>query len=129
MKARRPRTAQEDNLITLGLISRWGSIAFVSLAPTLAIAICNHTGAAPEIKRTAIFLSMGIAAILFGLYHIIGTLMEAKHLLVSLQLSYHVSTNKIELHRPWKRKEKREYILIGALSAFIGSALATVALV
>ena len=59
-----------------------------------------------------------------GAYEIIGTVLEFKHSLVSLQLTRHNSS--INLRKGWTKSEKREYIGAGIVFVVAGLASTTI---
>ncbi len=74
------------------------------------------------------FLSFGIATLLVGMYEIIGTIFEFKHILVSLQIaSLKNPLNSINPRKRWSKKQKTEGIGSGIIFAVLGLAIIVVA--
>ncbi|MBQ8495937.1 MAG: hypothetical protein IJ489_00575 [Clostridia bacterium] len=70
-------------------------------------------------------LFMGISFIFFGCYDIIGTILEWKHILVSMQIFSH-SRDAINPRRSWTMYEKKQ--MIGSGIVLIVSGLAVIVL-
>ena len=113
---------KERQVITLGYLWSWGSIVIILLIPAIVFVICNLVNTEPKIQGLVTFLSAGIAMFCVGIYDIIGTLLEFKHVLVSLQLAYHIPFQNINPRRDWTKSEKREYIGVGIIFAILGLA-------
>jgi hypothetical protein len=58
--------------------------------------------------------------LLVGVYEIIGTVLEFKHILVSLQLMRPAPFQNISPRRDWTKSKKKESITIGITFAVIG---------
>ena len=111
---------REQRIITLGYLWRWGSILIVLLIPAIYIGICQLFGVTGRVHGFVGGLLFGISMLLVGVYDIVGTVLEFKHILVSLQLMYHAPFQNINPRRNWTKSEKKEYITIGIMFAVIG---------
>ena len=117
---------KERQAITFGYLWRWGSIAIILLIPAVAFGICNLVNMEPKIQGFVTFLSAGIAMLCVGIYDIIGTVLEFRHVLVSLQLARHTPFQNINPRRAWTKSEKRECIGVGIIFVILGSAFITI---
>lgn len=61
-----------------------------------------------------------------GVYNIIGTAFEFKHILVSLQLTIHSPFRNINPRRSFTKSEKKEYIAVGVIFAILGVAIVSI---
>ena len=93
---------------------------------TFVFGICNLVNTEPEIQGFVTFLSAGITMFCVGVYDIIGTVLEFKHVLVSLQLTSHIPFQNINPRRDWTKSEKREYIGVGIIFIILGLAFITI---
>ena len=125
MKKGTSYSRKERQVITLGYLLRWGSIVIILLIPAIVFGICNLVNTEPEIQGFVTFLSAGITMFCVGVYDIIGTVLEFKHVLVSLQLISHAFQN-INPRRYWTKSEKREYIGVGIIFIILGLAVITI---
>ena len=116
----------ERQVITLGYLWRWGSIVIMLLIPAIVFVICNLVNAEPKTQGFVTFLSAGITMFCVGVYDIIGTVLEFKHLLVSLQLASLTPFQNINPRRDWTKSEKRENIGIGIIFVILGLAVITI---
>lgn len=87
MKKRPSYSKKEQRVITLGYLWRWGSIAIILIIPAIVFGICNLFTTEPETQKYIIYLSGAITMLCVGVYEIVGTALEFKHLLVALQLT------------------------------------------
>ena len=126
MKKGTSYSKKERRTITFGYLWRWGSIVIVLLIPAIVFGICNLVNTEPKIQRFVTFLSAGITMFCVGVYDIIGTVLEFKHVLVSLQLTNHIPFQNINPRRDWTKSEKREYIGTGIIFVIVGLASLTV---
>lgn len=118
---------KERQVITLGYLWRWGSIVIILLIPAIVFGICNLVNTEPEIQGFVTFLSAGITMFCVGVYDIIGTVLEFKHVLVSLQLTRsHIPFQNINPRRGWTKSEKRENIGVGIIFIILGLAFITI---
>ena len=117
---------KERRAITFGYLWRWGSIVIMLLIPAIVFGICNLVNTEPEIQGFVTFLSAGITMFCVGTYDIIGTVLEFKHVLVSLQLTSHIPFQNINPRRGWTKSEKREYIGGGIILIILGLAFITI---
>ena len=117
---------KEQQVIILGYLWRWGSIVIMLLIPAIVFGICNLVNTEPEIQGFVTFLSAGITMFCVGVYDIIGTVLEFKHVLVSLQLTCHFPFQNINPRRDWTKSEKREYIGVGIIFIILGLAFITI---
>ena len=93
MKKGTSYSKKERRAITFGYLWRWGSIVIMLLIPAIVFGICNLVNTEPKIQGFVTFLSAGITMFCVGVYDIIGTVLEFKHVLVSLQLTSHIFQN------------------------------------
>ena len=127
MKKRSSFNKKERRAIMLGHLWRWGSIALILLVPAIAYGICNLLNTGTETQGVVTFLSLGITMFCVGVYNIIGTALEFKHVFVSLQLaSRHIPFQNINPSRGWTKYEKRDYIFVGIIFAVFGLAVITI---
>ena len=126
MKKGTSYSKKERRVITMGYLWRWGSIVIILLIPAIAFGICNLVNTEPEIQGFVTFLSAGIAMFCVGTYDIIGTVLEFKHILVSLQLATKIPFQNINPRRGWTKSEKREYIGVGIIFIILGLAFITI---
>ncbi|MBQ8772265.1 MAG: hypothetical protein IJZ28_03585 [Clostridia bacterium] len=117
---------KERRAITFGYLWRWGSILIMLLIPAIVFGICNLVNTEPKTQRLVSFLSAGIAMFCVGVYDIIGTVLEFKHVLVSLQLAYRIPFQNINPRRDWTKSEKEEYIGVGIIFIIFGLAFITI---
>ena len=117
---------KERRVITFGYLWRWGSIVIILLIPAIVFGICNMVNIEPKIQGFVTFLSAGITMFCVGVYDIIGTVLEFKHLLVSVQLASHIHFQNINPRRDWTKSEKRENIGAGIAFIILGLAFITV---
>ena len=118
---------KERRAITFGYLWRWGSIVIILLIPAIVFGICNLVNTEPEIQGFVTFLSAGITMFCVGVYDIIGTVLEFKHVLVSLQLTRsHIPFQNINPRRDWTKSEKRENIGAGIIYIILGLAIITI---
>ncbi|MBQ7374551.1 MAG: hypothetical protein IJW61_01070 [Clostridia bacterium] len=110
---------REQRIILLGYLWRWGCILIVLLIPAITIGICQLFDVTVKIKGFAALL-FGISMLLVGVYDIVGTALEFKHILVSLQLMYRRPFPNVNPRRGWTKSEKKEYITIGIIFAVLG---------
>ena len=122
MKKGTSYSKKERRTITFGYLWRWGSIVIVLLIPAIVFGICNLVNTEPKIQRFVTFLSAGITMFCVGVYDIIGTVLEFKHILVSLQLTSHIHFQNINPRRGWTKSEKRENIGGGIIFIILGLA-------
>ena len=80
----------------------------------------------PEIQGYVTFLSAGITIFCVGVYEIIDTVLEFKHVLVSSQLASRIPFRNINPRRAWRKSEKRENIGIGIIFIILGLAIITI---
>ena len=126
MKKGASYSKKERQVITLGYLWRWGSIVIILLIPALVFGICNLANTEPQIQGLVTFLSAGITMFGVGVYEIIGTVLEFKHLLVSLQLASLTPFQNINPRRDWTKSEKREYIGVGIILVILGLSFITI---
>ena len=126
MKKGTSYSKKERRVITFGYLWRWGSIVIILLIPAIVFGICNLLSIEREIQALVAFLSMGITMFCVGAYDIIGTVLEFKHILVSLQLASHLPFQNINPRRGWTKSEKREYIGVGIIFVVLGLAFITI---
>ena len=117
---------KERKVIALGYLWRWGSIVIIFLIPAIVFGICNVVNIENELQGFVTFLSVGITTFFAGAYDIIGTVLEFKHILVSLQLANHSHLQNINPRRNWTKSEKREYIGVGIIYVILGLAIITI---
>lgn len=117
---------KERQVIRLGFLWRWGSIAMILLVPAITFVICNLLNTEPETQGFVAVLSAGITMLCVGTYDIIGTVLEFRHILVSLQLASHIPFQNINPRRDWTKSEKREQIGVGIIFVILGSAIITI---
>ena len=110
---------KEDRIIRLGYLWRWGSIALMILVPMTVFGICELLNASSNTVTISLFLSWGLTFLGIGVYEIIGTALEFKHVLVSLQLCSHHTSN-VNPRRDWNKSDKKTGFGIGILTAIIG---------
>lgn len=122
MKKRASYSKKEQHIITLGYLWRWGSIAIILIVPAIVLGICELLTIEPETERFIVYMSGAITMLCVGVYEIVGTALEFKHLLVALQLTYHVPYHKVNAKRDWRKEEKREYIGVGIIFAVLALA-------
>lgn len=111
---------REQRIITLGYLWRWGSILIVLLIPAIYIGICQLFGVTGRVHGFVGGLLFGISMLLVGVYDIVGTALEFKHILVSLQLMRPAPFQSISPRRDWTKSKKKESITIGITFAVIG---------
>lgn len=127
MKKRSSFNRKERRAIMLGHLWRWGSIALILLIPAIAYGICSLLNTETETQGFVTFLSAGITMFCVGVYNIIGTVLEFKHVFVSLQLaSRHIPFKNFNPSRGWAKSEKRDYIFVGIIFAVFGLAIITI---
>ena len=114
---------REQRIITLGYLWRWGSILIVLLIPAIYIGICQLFGVTGRVHGFVGGLLFGISMLLVGVYDIVGTALEFKHILVSLQLMTRSPFPNVNPRKEWTKSEKKEYITIGIMFAVIGFAM------
>ena len=114
---------REQRIITLGYLWRWGSILIVLLIPAIYIEICQLFGVTGRVHGFVGGLLFGISMLLVGVYDIVGTALEFKHILVSLQLMTRSPFPNVNPRKEWTKSEKKEYISIGIMFAVIGFAM------
>ena len=114
---------REQRIITLGYLWRWGSIVIVLLIPAIYIEICQLFGVTGRVHGFVGGLLFGISMLLVGVYDIVGTALEFKHILVSLQLMTRSPFPNVNPRKEWTKSEKKEYISIGIMFAVIGFAM------
>ena len=114
---------RERRIISLGYLWRWGSIAVILIIPAIAFGICSPLNIPEQTKGYIVFLSAGITMLCVAVYEIVGTVLGLKHLLVALQLMYHLPAQRLNPRRDWTKSEKREYIGIGIFFATLGIAI------
>lgn len=124
MKKYSSYSGKERRTIILGYLWRWGSIGMMLLVPAITLVICNSLRVSAEFRSLAGALAFGISMFCVGTYDIIGTLLEFKHVLVSLQLASHVP--HVNPRRAWTSKDKREYIGVGIIFVVLGLALVAI---
>ena len=120
MGKRTSYSKKEQQVITLGYLWRWGSIAMILLVPAIAFVICNLLNTEPDTQGFVAFFSAGFTMLCVGTYDIIGTVFEFKHILVSLQLASHIPFQNINPRRAWTKSEKREHIGVGIVFVILG---------
>ena len=113
----------ERQVITLGYLWRWGSIAVILMIPAIAFRICSLFNIPEQTNGYIAYLSAGITMLCVAVYEIVGTVLGFKHLLVALQLTYHLPAQSLNPRRDWTKSEKREYIGIGIFFAALGIAI------
>lgn len=114
---------RERRIISLGYLWRWGSIAVILIIPVIAFGICSLFNIPEQTKGYILFLSAGITMLCVAVYEIVGTVLGLKHLLVALQLTYHLPAQSLNPRRDWTKSEKREYIGVGIIFAALGIAI------
>ena len=124
MKRSKP-TAKDSYTITLGYLWRWGQIVIVFLIPTITYFICKLGAIPSETEGYAVFFAFGASFLCVGIYGIIGTALEFKHIHVALQLAYRTTPNP---QKSWTKAEKRESTAIGIIFTVLGSAIITLIL-
>ena len=112
---------KENRIILLGYLWRWGSIALIILVPMIVFGICELLNASSNTLAISLSLSFGLTFLGIGVYEIIGTALEFKHFLVSLQLASHYALN-INPRRGWTKSDKKEGFCLGITSSVIGVA-------
>ena len=112
---------KEDRIIRLGYLCRWGSIALTILVPMVVFGICELLNASSNTVTISLFLSWGLTFLGIGVYEIIGTALEFKHVLVSLQLCSHHTSN-VNPRRGWNKSDKKDGFGSGIIFSVIGSA-------
>lgn len=110
----------ERRTITLGYLWNYGFWLIPFLTWIGAFLICSLIDTTAEVAERISFLFLGIALIFVGLYHIIGTLLEFKHLNISSQLGSKFANPTPRRH--WTKSRKKDYIFIGSIWAIIGLA-------
>ena len=108
----------ERRTITLGYLWNYGFWLIPFLTWIGAFLICGLIDTTAEVAKRISFLFFGIALIFVGLYDIIGTVLEFKHIHISAQLG-----DKFRSPNPrrlWTNEEKKNYIFIGSIWAIIG---------
>ena len=118
---------KEDRIIALGYLWRWGSIALMIIVPLTAFIICELLNVASRTLGIALFLSWGLTVLCIGAYQIIGTALEFKHILVSLQLATHHALN-INPRRGWNKSDKKDGFGVGIIFVALGLSLLIFAL-
>ena len=126
MKKGTSYSKKERRAITFGYLWRWGSSVIILLIPAIVFGICNLVNTEPKIQSFAALLSMSITMLCIGIYDIIGTVLEFKHVLISLQLASRNPFKDVNPRREWTKSEKREYIGIGIIFVIVGLASLTV---
>ena len=111
---------REQRIIALGYLWRWGSILIVLLIPAIYIGICQLFGVTGRVHGFVGGLLFGISMLLVGVYDIVGTALEFKHILVSLQLMTRSPFPNVNPRKEWTKSEKKEYITIGIMFAVLG---------
>ena len=111
---------REQRIIALGYLWRWGSILIVLLIPAIYIGICQLFGVTGRVHGFVGGLLFGISMLLVGVYDIVGTALEFKHILVSLQLMTRSPFPNVNPRKEWTKSEKKEYITIGIMFAGLG---------
>ena len=114
---------RERRIISLGYLWRWGSIAVILIIPVIAFGICSLFNIPEQTNGYILFLFAGITMLCIAVYEIVGTVLGLKHLLVALQLMYHLPAQSLNPRRDWTKAEKREYIGIGIIFAALGIAI------
>lgn len=112
----------EEHIIKLGYLWHYGTIALYVLIPLTIIGICELTGASSDTFILILGLSWGIAFLCTGIYQIIGSTLEYKHILVSIQLFTHKPFN-VNPRREWSKSEKKQSYGIGIIFVILGSML------
>ena len=110
----------ERRALALGYLWNYGFWSIPFLTCIIASLICSLIKVSPEIQKRVPFLFLGMALIFVGLYHIIGTLLEFKHLNISSQLGSKFANPTPRRH--WTKSRKKDYIFIGSIWAIIGLA-------
>lgn len=123
MKSRRSSKSENERAIFMGYLWRWGSVALILLLPVFTYGICVFWGALPKTQQFCTMLAFGIGMLGMGAYEIIGSVLEFRHLLVSLQLTVHIPKDKLNSTRAWTKQDKKDGIGIGIIFAFWGTAM------
>ena len=108
----------ERRALALGYLWNYGFWSIPFLTCIIASLICSLIKVSPEIQKRVPFLFLGMALIFVGLYDIIGTVLEFKHIHISAQLG-----DKLRYPNPrrlWTNEEKKHYVFIGSIWAIIG---------
>ena len=114
---------EDRRAIILGHIHRH-SILIVPLIMVFIILILHKLLQIKNAGDIMLFF-MGISFIFFGCYDIIGTILEWKHILVSMQIFTH-NRDEINPSRSWTTYEKKQ--MIGSGIVLIVSGLAVIVL-
>lgn len=123
MKIEEYYSKKERRIILLGYLWRWGSIGLILLVPIVTFIICEAMCVSPQTSYTLVVISMGSAFVGVGIYDIVGAVRGFKHVLVSLQIAYHLPIRSINPRRQWRRDEKKEYIGVGVVFLVFGLAI------
>ena len=122
MKRKSSSLREERKIIRLGYLWRWGSVGLSLLVLFVTIAFCEKS-----ILPRMLCLTLGSTLVCIGIYHIVGTALEFKHLLVACQLAhaiFHVffifPDVDLNPRRDWTPSEKREFIGIGIIFTIAG---------
>ena len=120
MKRKSSSLREERKIIRLGYLWRWGSVGLSLLVLFVTIAFCEKS-----ILPRMLCLTLGITLVCIGIYHIVGTALGFKHLLVACQLMPTTSRSifrdvYLNPRRDWTPSEKREFIRIGIIFTIAG---------
>ena len=118
MKRKLSSLRKERKIIRLGYLWRWGSRGLLLLT-ILATALFGQAT-----SERIICLTLGTALLFIGIYHIAGTILEFKHLLVACQIALTPPHKFVDLNprRDWTPSEKRTFIGLGIIQAVVGIA-------
>ncbi len=126
MKKGTSYSKKEQQVITLGCLWRWGSIAIIFIIPAIIFGICSLFNIPGATKGYIACLSAGITMLCVAIYEIVGTVLGFKHLLVALQLTYNIPLKNVNPRKDWTKSEKREYIGVGIIFIILGLAFITI---
>ena len=123
MKRKLSSLRKERKIIRLGYLWRWGSMGLLLLTIP-ATALFEQA-----ISERIICLTFGTTLAFIGIYHIVGTILEFKHLLVACQIALTRSHPSliccdVDLNprRDWTPSEKRTFIGLGIIQTVVGLA-------
>lgn len=111
MKKRPSSSIKDSRIVTLGYLWHYGSILMIFLM----IFIFGADG-----FTFVEMLSLGIAELFVGVYRIIGTRLEYKHILVTMQIAAHIPSHKIDPRKAWTKSDKKQCITIGIVFVVLG---------
>ena len=118
-----PRRRSDNFYITLGLLSRYGSVAWIILVVLLVTALQKYgwteeTGGV--IAAGLLLLSMPVSFVITGLFDLLGGIFRWKGTLCAMQSAHRLP---MEPRQSWNPKYRRDAIVTGCIFTVLGIAL------